>query len=153
MLGETWHGAWWEALSKVKVNSSSHWDILKKSLIKKKEKKKRKVFKRPKFLGFVSYEWVFFSLNCTALTRPLTNLTKIDSDLVKQPLCREPHLRSPYLSPIYSAGWCFKQEGEAVQSNPSVPLSRICLVSMTPCSASTAWRKPRSPGGSVFSVF
>lgn len=76
----------------------------KKSLIKKKEKKKRKVFKRPKFLGFVSYEWVFFSLNCTALTRPLTNLTKIDSDLVKQPLCREPHLRSPYLSPIYSAG-------------------------------------------------
>lgn len=33
---------------------------LKKSLIKKKEKKKRKVFKRSKFLGFVSYEWVFF---------------------------------------------------------------------------------------------
>lgn len=32
----------------------------KKSLIKKKEKKKRKFFKRPKFLGFVSYEWVFF---------------------------------------------------------------------------------------------
>lgn len=130
--GETWHGAWWEALSKVKVNSSSHWDI-KKSLIKKKEKKG---FEKICFWTLYLYSptdlnsrslkghvcvpgicklWVgVFSLKCTALTRPLTNLTNIDSDLVKQPLCREPHLRSPYLSPIYSAGWSFKQEGEAV---------------------------------------
>lgn len=50
------------------------------------------------FLGFVSYEWVFFPELHSSNKAP--DQPKTDSDLVKQPLCREPHLRSPNLTSL-----------------------------------------------------